>query len=116
MARELNLNPQIPVLHRVLPHLIATHVEHRKQVKSLIQDKAIMPAQFLQYNIKQQVLRLTANIIDSFTNSRFHARQLASLTTFKGCEILKHTRDLAESLQLDLSLQSQFLTFAQTIS
>ena len=35
-----------------------------------------------------------------FEYSRFYARPLAALTTFKGREILTHTRELAESLQL----------------
>lgn len=37
-----------------------------------------------------------------FEHSRFYARPLASLTTFKGREILTQTRDLAESLGLDV--------------
>lgn len=38
-----------------------------------------------------------------FEYSRFYAKPLAALTTFKGREILTHTRELAESLQLDVS-------------
>ena len=37
-----------------------------------------------------------------FEGSRFYARPLAALTTFKGREILTHTRELAESMQLDV--------------
>ena len=37
-----------------------------------------------------------------FEYSRFYARPLAALTTFKGREILTQTRELAESLQLDV--------------
>lgn len=39
-----------------------------------------------------------------FAGSRFSSRPLAALTTFKGREILTHTRELAESLSLDVSL------------
>jgi DNA polymerase alpha subunit A len=38
-----------------------------------------------------------------FAGSRFSSRPLAALTTFKGREILTHTRELAESLSLDVS-------------
>src|ERR1700753_1804155 len=35
-----------------------------------------------------------------YTRSRFYARPLAMLTTFKGREILQSTKNLAESMQL----------------
>jgi DNA polymerase alpha subunit A len=42
-----------------------------------------------------------------FEFSRFYARPLAALTTYKGREILTHTRELAESLNLDVGLSYQ---------
>ena len=82
-------------------------MNRRRQVKSLMKDRTLDPARYLQYNIKQQALKLTANSMYGclgFEHSRFYARPLAALTTFKGREILTHTRELAESLQLDVCL------------
>lgn len=44
-----------------------------------------------------------------FEHSRFYARPLAALTTFKGREILTNTRELAESLQLDVRTTASFM-------
>ena len=89
----------------VIPRLIATLVNRRRQVKSLMKDRKATQAQLLQWDIKQMALKLTANSMYGclgFEYSRFYARPLAALTTFKGREILTHTRELAESLQLDV--------------
>ncbi|KAG5634772.1 hypothetical protein H0H81_000834 [Sphagnurus paluster] len=97
--------PSSDVPQGVLPRLIATLVNRRRQVKSLMKDRAATPAQLLQYDIKQQALKLTANSMYGclgFEYSRFFARPLAALTTYKGREILTHTRELAESLELDV--------------
>ncbi|KAI0358255.1 hypothetical protein OH77DRAFT_1256462 [Trametes cingulata] len=97
--------PSSDVAQGVLPRLIATLVSRRRQVKSLMKDKKATPAQLLQWDIKQMALKLTANSMYGclgFEYSRFYARPLAALTTFKGREILTHTRELAESMQLDV--------------
>ncbi|WRT65216.1 uncharacterized protein IL334_002159 [Kwoniella shivajii] len=100
--------PDVPasdVAQGVLPRIIATLVNRRRQVKGLMKDRSATPAQLLQYDIRQQALKLTANSMYGclgFAGSRFSSRPLAALTTFKGREILTHTRELAESLQLDV--------------
>ncbi|KAF8813033.1 DNA polymerase alpha catalytic subunit [Phlegmacium glaucopus] len=97
--------PPSDVGQGVLPRLIATLVKRRRQVKSLMKDRTATQAQLLQYDIKQQALKLTANSMYGclgFEYSRFYARPLAALTTHKGREILTHTRELAESLNLDV--------------
>ncbi|EIN03911.1 DNA polymerase alpha catalytic subunit [Punctularia strigosozonata HHB-11173 SS5] len=97
--------PDSTTAQGVLPRLIATLVNRRRQVKALMKDKTASQAKLMQYDIKQQALKLTANSMYGclgFEYSRFYARPLAALTTFKGREILTATRELAESLQLDV--------------
>jgi len=87
----------------ILPKLIATLVSRRRQVKSLMKDKKATLDQLATWDIKQLALKLTANSMYGclgYTQSRFYARPLAMLTTFKGREILRSTKDLAESTQL----------------
>ncbi|KIY66839.1 hypothetical protein CYLTODRAFT_437277 [Cylindrobasidium torrendii FP15055 ss-10] len=97
--------PKDSVPQGVLPRLISTLVNRRRQVKALMKDKKASQAQLLQWNIKQTALKLTANSMYGclgFEYSRFYAKPLAALTTFKGREILTHTRELAESINLDV--------------
>lgn len=87
----------------ILPKLIATLVSRRRQVKGLMKDKKATTEQLATWDIKQLALKLTANSMYGclgYTQSRFYARPLAMLTTFKGREILRSTKDLAESQQL----------------
>ena len=97
--------PEVPTDQKqgILPKLIATLVSRRRQVKSLMKDKKATPDQLATWDIKQLALKLTANSMYGclgYTQSRFYARPLAMLTTSKGREILRSTKDLAESTQL----------------
>jgi len=89
----------------ILPKLIATLVSRRRQVKGLMKDKNATTEQLATWEIKQLALKLTANSMYGclgYTRSRFYARPLAVLTTFKGREILRSTKDLAETNSLQV--------------
>ncbi len=89
----------------ILPKLIATLVSRRRQVKSLMKDKNATSEQLATWDIKQLALKLTANSMYGclgYTKSRFYARPLAVLTTYKGREILRSTKELAESKSLQV--------------
>ncbi|TVY83440.1 DNA polymerase alpha catalytic subunit [Lachnellula suecica] len=89
----------------ILPKLIATLVSRRRQVKSLMKAKNATTEQLATWDIKQLALKLTANSMYGclgYTKSRFYARPLAVLTTYKGREILRSTKDLAESNSLQV--------------
>ncbi len=98
--------PQVPpadLPQGILPRLIATLVNRRKQVKGLMKDKRATADQRAIWDIKQLALKLTANSMYGclgYTRSRFYARPLAMLTTHKGREILRSTKELAEASAL----------------
>jgi DNA polymerase alpha subunit A len=87
----------------ILPKLIANLVSRRRAVKSAMKDKHATADQLATLDIKQLALKLTANSMYGclgYKLSRFYARPLAMLTTFKGREILRSTKELAESTSL----------------
>ena len=87
----------------ILPKLIATLVSRRREVKKLMKDKSATAEQLATWDIKQLALKLTANSMYGclgYSKSRFYARPLAMLITAKGREILRSTKELAESEQL----------------
>ncbi|KAK7901082.1 DNA-directed DNA polymerase alpha catalytic subunit pol1 [Exophiala xenobiotica] len=99
--------PEVPVDQQqgILPKLISTLVMRRREVKKLMKDKRATPEQMALWDTKQMALKLTANSMYGclgYTQSRFYARPLAMLTTFKGREILRSTKELAESNQLQV--------------
>ncbi|ORZ34703.1 hypothetical protein BCR44DRAFT_33527 [Catenaria anguillulae PL171] len=92
--------PPLPDLNPpgILPRLIKTLVDRRKQVKGLM--KKASGAEYAQYNIRQLALKLTANSMYGclgFTFSRFYCKPLAALITRQGREILQSTVDLANN-------------------
>ncbi|KAF2453281.1 DNA polymerase alpha catalytic subunit A [Lineolata rhizophorae] len=99
--------PEVPtdMPQGILPRLIATLVNRRREVKRLMKDKTASQDQLKTWDIKQLALKLTANSMYGclgYTRSRFYARPLAMLTTFKGREILQSTKSLAESTLLQV--------------
>ncbi|QLG70353.1 hypothetical protein HG535_0A02920 [Zygotorulaspora mrakii] len=101
-ADELPETPDTDKDQGVLPRLLATLVQRRREVKKIMatETDAFKKAQC---DIRQQALKLTANSMYGclgYVNSRFYAQPLAMLVTNKGREILMNTRQLAESMNL----------------
>ncbi|KAJ4407229.1 DNA-directed DNA polymerase alpha catalytic subunit pol1 [Didymella pomorum] len=105
LAEDEDKVPEVPTNQEqgILPRLIATLVSRRREVKKLMKDKSATSDQLATWDIKQLALKLTANSMYGclgYTKSRFYARPLAMLTTYKGREILRRTKDMAEEKAL----------------
>ncbi|KAJ2354433.1 DNA-directed DNA polymerase alpha catalytic subunit pol1 [Coemansia sp. RSA 2618] len=95
--------PDLPT--GILPRLLKTLVDRRRQVKQLLKRAAAGSEEAGQLDVRQQALKLTANSMYGclgFTHSRFYAKPLAMLITARGREILQATRDLALSDGLEV--------------
>ncbi|XP_070112927.1 DNA polymerase alpha catalytic subunit isoform X4 [Equus caballus] len=89
----------------ILPREIRKLVERRKQVKQLMKQQDLNPDLVLQYDIRQKALKLTANSMYGclgFSYSRFYAKPLAALVTYKGREILMHTKEMVQKMNLEV--------------
>jgi DNA polymerase alpha subunit A len=101
--RDMPVLPDSETGQGVLPRLLNTLVSRRREVKKLLKDPKNTSAERIQFDIKQQALKLTANSMYGclgYVNSRFYAKPLAMMVTNKGREILMDTRQLAESIGL----------------
>ncbi|KAM6151481.1 DNA polymerase alpha catalytic subunit [Rhynchocyon petersi] len=89
----------------ILPREIRKLVERRKHVKQLMKQADLNPDLLLQYDIRQKALKLTANSMYGclgFSYSRFYAKPLAALVTYKGREILIHTKEMVQKMNLEV--------------
>ncbi|XP_077592507.1 DNA polymerase alpha catalytic subunit isoform X2 [Stigmatopora nigra] len=109
-SQEFDLDevPEIPdcdLEMGILPKEIRKLVERRKQVKQLMKQHENNTDLYMQYDIRQKALKLTANSMYGclgFSYSRFYAKPLAALVTHKGREILMHTKDLVQKMNLEV--------------
>ncbi|CAH3175566.1 unnamed protein product [Porites evermanni] len=89
----------------ILPTEIRKLVERRRQVKGMMKNLNRESDQYIQYDIRQKALKLTANSMYGclgFSHSRFYAKPLAALVTSKGREILMKTKELVQNMGLDV--------------
>nr|XP_022908204.1 DNA polymerase alpha catalytic subunit [Onthophagus taurus] len=89
----------------VLPTEIRKLVESRRDVKKLMKNPDLNKDVYMQYNIRQTALKLTANSMYGclgFSNSRFFAKHLAAFITQRGREILTNTKDTVEKMTFEV--------------
>ncbi|XP_078147531.1 DNA polymerase alpha catalytic subunit isoform X1 [Centroberyx gerrardi] len=104
-SEEIPEIPDADLEMGILPKEIRKLVERRKQVKQLMKQQDINPDLYMQYDIRQKALKLTANSMYGclgFSYSRFYAKPLAALVTHKGREILMHTKDMVQKMNLEV--------------
>ncbi|RWS15467.1 hypothetical protein B4U79_06198, partial [Dinothrombium tinctorium] len=80
-------------------------VQSRREVKKLLLQSDLNSELKLRYDVKQKALKLTANSMYGclgFKYSRFYAKPLASLITYKGREILMHAKTVVEAMGYDV--------------
>jgi DNA polymerase alpha subunit A len=83
----------------VLPKVIRSLVQRRRQVKGLMK-KESNSERYSELDIKQKAFKLTANSMYGclgFSNSRFFAQPIAALVTSMGRQTLQRTVDIAQS-------------------
>ncbi|KAG7347959.1 B family DNA polymerase [Nitzschia inconspicua] len=83
----------------VLPKVIRSLVQRRRQVKGLMR-KELNSEKYSELDIKQKAFKLTANSMYGclgFSNSRFYAQPIAALVTSMGRQTLQRTVDIAQS-------------------
>uniref|UniRef100_H0XAR0 DNA polymerase n=1 Tax=Otolemur garnettii TaxID=30611 RepID=H0XAR0_OTOGA len=92
----------------ILPREIRKLVERRKVIscKPIGRGQGLLLSLCgLQYDIRQKALKLTANSMYGclgFSFSRFYAKPLAALVTYKGREILMHTKEMVQKMNLEV--------------
>ncbi|XP_075053924.1 DNA polymerase alpha catalytic subunit [Mixophyes fleayi] len=110
-AKEGDDQDEIPELPHsdlemgILPREIRKLVERRRHVKQLMKQPDLNPDLYLQYDIRQKALKLTANSMYGclgFSFSRFYAKPLAALVTHQGREILLHTKEMVQKMNLEV--------------
>lgn len=92
--------PNEGVATGILPAQLKNLVDRRRAVKKLMADGKSSDQKLL-LDIEQKALKLTANSIYGclgFEYSRFYAKHLAALVTFKGRQILLNTKCMVEQL------------------
>ncbi|KAI8978630.1 DNA polymerase family B-domain-containing protein [Pilobolus umbonatus] len=100
--------PELPnenALPGILPQLLKNLVDNRRKVKALMKNPSDTESRKRQLDIQQQALKLTANSMYGclgFPQSRFYAKPLAMLITYKGREILQSTVNLATNLGMNV--------------
>mmetsp|Transcript_35255 Transcript_35255/g.85471 ORF Transcript_35255/g.85471 Transcript_35255/m.85471 type:complete len:1221 (-) Transcript_35255:2967-6629(-) len=85
--------------HGVLPKVIKSLVERRRQVKRLMKSES-NPDRHEELDIKQKAFKLTANSMYGclgFSHSRFYAQPIAAMVTSMGRQTLQRTVDIAQT-------------------